>query len=318
MKKHLCILTVLIMLTLTLCSCNKDTQVTKQGFYFDTVINITVDKKHLPQAEEAFSMCSEMENTFSRTKEDSELYNINQNKISELSDDMYKVIDFSLSAAEKSDGAFDITVAPLCDLWNIKERTAPPTDSEISDSLKNVSYKNITLSPFSTGNSQIDLGAVAKGYAADCIRDLFVEKGINKAIIDLGGNVALIGEYTVGIRNPFEPDSLYARITLKDKSAVTSGAYQRYFEHNGTRYHHIIDPRTGKCANSGLASVTVISPSSMQADALSTAIYVMGEKGLSLCNKYPDTDALLITENGDIITTEGFEEKYSLVILDKQ
>lgn len=317
MKKHLCILTVLILLTL-LCSCKKDTQVTKQGFNFDTVINITVDKKHLPQAEEAFSLCSEMEDTFSRTKEGSELYNINQNKFSELSDNMYKVIDFSLSVSENSDGAFDITVAPLCDLWNIKERTVPPYDGEIADALENVGYKNITLSPFSTGNSQIDLGAVAKGYAADCIRDLFVKNGINKAIIDLGGNVALIGEYTVGIRNPFDPDSLYARITLKDKSAVTSGAYQRYFEHNGTRYHHIIDPRTGKCANSGLASVTVISSSSMQADALSTAIYVLGEKGLSLCNKYPDTDALLITENGDVITTKGFEEKYSLEILNKQ
>ncbi len=318
MKKQLCIFTMLILLALTLCSCKKDGQVTKQGFYFDTVINITVDEDRLTDAEEAFSLCTLMEDTFSRTKEGSELHSINTKKTSVLSHDMQTVLDFSMSVSEKTDGAFDITVAPLCDLWNIKERTTPPTDSEIADALKNVGYQNITLSPFSAGNSAIDLGAVAKGYAADRIRDLFVGNGVERAIIDLGGNVALIGEYTVGIRDPFNPDALYAKIILKDKSAVTSGAYQRYFEYKGTRYHHIIDPRSGKCAESGLASVTVISPSSMQADAISTAIYVMGEKGLSLCENYPDTDVLLITENGDIITTEGFEEKYSLTLFNKQ
>ena len=156
------------------------------------------------------------------------------------------------------------------------------------------------------------MGAVAKGYIADKLAEYFREKGVEKAIIDLGGNVVLIGEYKVGIRSPFNPEEIFATITAKDKSAVTSGAYQRYFEYEGKRYHHIIDPRTGYPSDSGIASVTVISPSSMQADALSTAIFVMGKDSISLCDIFPDTDAIIIMENGDVITTENFEKKYNL------
>ena len=188
---------------------------------------------------------------------------------------------------------------------------------------------------------------MAKGYIADRLAEKFKEKGIGNVIIDLGGNVAVLGEYTVGIRNPSSPDEVFATITLKDKSAVTSGAYQRYFEYEGKRYHHIIDPRTGYPSQSGLssvtvispsspavqvasvniidsrtgcpsesgiASVTVISPSSMHADALSTAIFILGEDALSLCDEFDDTDALIITDKGDVVTTDNFSEKYNLQI----
>ena len=158
------------------------------------------------------------------------------------------------------------------------------------------------------------MGAVAKGYIADKLAEYFKEKGVDNVIIDLGGNVEVLGEYTVGIRNPSSPDEVFATIKLKDKSAVTSGAYQRYFEYEGKRYHHIIDPRTGYSSRSGIASVTVISPSSMHADALSTAIFILGEEAISLCSEFPDTDALIITDDADIITTDNFEEKYNLSI----
>ena len=311
MKKLSVIFTVLTLI-LTATACKTSNTVTKQGFCFDTVINITVDKNNLSEAENAIAMCREFENTFSRTKKGSELYSLNSGETASPSAELLEVIEFSLDVSEKSDGAFDITVAPLCDLWNIKERTSPPEKEEIESVLTNVGYKKISLSPFSLSESRIDLGAVAKGYAADRIKSAFLEKGINSAIIDFGGNVVLIGEYTVGIRDPFNPDNLFASVVLKDKSAVTSGAYQRYFEYNGKRYHHIIDPRTGECADSGISSVTVICDSSMQADALSTAIYVLGAEGIELCEKFTDTDALLITDTGEIITTEGFEEKYKL------
>ncbi len=312
MKKHFIILLVLILAVTTLVACKNQSRVTRQGFFFDTVINITLNEDDIDSADEAFALCGELENIFSRTKEGSELWNLNSGKLTSLSPELKEVIEFSLTMSELTDGAFDITVAPLTDLWNVKERTTPPSDEEIENALRNVGYENISLSSLDIGSSTIDLGAIAKGYAADRIAESFRAQGVDEAIIDLGGNVILIGEYTVGIRDPFNPDSIYAKITVKDKSAVTSGAYQRYFDYEGTRYHHIIDPRTGKCADSGLASVTIISPSSMQADALSTAIYVMGKDGLSLCENFPDTDALLITENGDIITTDGFREKYSL------
>ncbi len=310
MKKFFLILLVLMLCISSFACDKKDEPLTKQGFFFDTVINITVDEKDMPAAEAAFTLCHELENTFSRTKNGSELHKINNQDISSLSTDMKKVLEFAFSISEMTDGAFDVTVAPLTDLWDIKKRTVPPTKEELDTALVNVGYKKVSLQPFESGSSSIDLGAVAKGYAADCVAKLLKEKGVKHAIIDLGGNVALIGEYTVGITNPFDKDSLFARITLKDKSVVTSGAYQRYFEYEGKRYHHIIDPRTGMCADSGIASVTIISPSSMQADALSTAIFVLGQDSISLCKSFADTDAFIIMENGDIITTEGFDQKY--------
>ena len=309
-------LTLIIALSL-FTSCGEETLVKKQGFFFDTVVNISLEEDNADKAEDVFTLCSDIEGIFSRTKKDSELWKLNNGKLDSLSPEMKEVLEFSLSVSKASDGAFDITVSPLIDLWNVKERTSPPTDDEIEEALTQVGYKNISLSPFKTNGCEIDLGAIAKGYAADKITEQLKNKGVENAIVDLGGNVALIGEYTVGITDPFTPDQLYAKIKVKDKSAVTSGAYQRYFEYNGKRYHHIIDPRTGECADSGLASVTVISESSMQADALSTAIFVLGKEGISLCKEFPDTDALLITNDGEIITTDGFEKKYSLELINK-
>lgn len=313
MKKVFIPLLLITMLFLSSCAGKK--RETLHTYAFDTIVNITVDKSDISYVYEALGMCSELENIFSRTLEESELSKINQKKVPTLSADMENVLDFSLSFSKLTDGAFDITIAPLTALWNIKERSAPPSESEIITAKEKVGYSNISLSPLDIKEAQLDLGAVAKGYAADKIVEHFRKNNVSDVIIDLGGNVALIGEYSVGIRNPDSPDSLFAKFTLKDKSAVTSGAYQRYFEHEGVRYHHIIDPRTGYSANSGLASVTVVSPSSMHADALSTAIYILGKDALSLCSHFPDTDAILITDNGEVITTDGFKEKYFLELL---
>lgn len=315
MKKYFILFFALIITLMALTGCKKEERVTKQSFFFDTVVNITVNEKDASKVTEAFSLCSDLENTFSRTKEGSELWNLNCGQADSLSEDMKSVLEFSLHMSELSGGSFDITVGSLVDLWDIKNRTAPPTDNEINSAKEHTGYTKVTLSPFSQGDTTLDTGAVAKGYAADRIIELLKEKGVESAIVDLGGNVALIGEFSVGIRSPFNPDELYAKIILKDKSAVTSGAYQRYFEHEGTRYHHLIDPRSGYCAESGIASVTVVSPSSMQADALSTAIFVSGKEGISLCENFDDTDAFIIMENGEVITTKGFEEKYSAEIL---
>ena len=307
---------LLLITVLLLSSCTEKKRETLHTYAFDTIVNITADKRDISYVQEALNMCSELENIFSRTLEGSELYKINQKRASSLSADMENVLDFSLFFSKLTDGAFDITIAPLTTLWNIKERTTPPSQSEITQAKEKVGYSNISLSPFDIKETQLDLGAVAKGYAADKLTEHFKKNNVSDVIIDLGGNVALIGEYSVGIRNPDSPDSLFAKFTLKDKSAVTSGAYQRYFEHKGVRYHHIIDPRTGYSADSGLSSVTVVSPLSMHADALSTAIYILGKDALSLCSHFPDTDAILITDNGEVITTDGFKEKYSLELYD--
>ena len=309
MKKIIC---ATLIISLIFCSCAKRRE-TVQGFAMDTVINITVNSKDKPFAEKALSICREQEKIFSRTNDESELSKVNNGEMPR--GELKKVIDFAFSVSEKSGGAFDATVKPLSDLWNFKERTVPPTEDEISDALKNVGYKKVNIENFDLGGTSLDLGAIAKGYTADKICEYFKEQGVNNAIIDLGGNVYVLGEFTVGIRNPFEPEKAFAKINLKDKSAVTSGTYQRYFEYDGKKYHHIMDAKTGYPARSGIASVTVISPSSMVADALSTAIFVMGEKGISLCGSFADTDCFIIMEDGSTKATVGFENKYNLKLI---
>lgn len=310
MKKILLIIIVCFVVFTSSCI-NGSKNVTRQTFALDTVINITTNKKDSGKINEAFTLLKEYENVFSRTKPESKLCLLNNGQ-GELTEDIEKVLSFSLEMSHLTNGAFDVTVAPLVDLWNVKERKAPPTEEEIETARSKTGYEAITLSPFSLGGKTIDTGAVAKGYIADKVAESFKNKGVESAVIDLGGNVVLIGEYKVGIRNPFSPDEVFATITVKDKSAVTSGAYQRYFEYEGKRYHHIIDPRTGYPSEGGIASVTVISPSSMQADALSTSIFILGKESISLCDNFPNTDALIIMENGEVITTENFEEKYEL------
>ena len=310
MKKYFLLLSLAFLL-LTGCKSTQE-RITKQSFAFDTVVSITADEKDKEHVDSALELCNEYENIFSRTSPESELYKINISAKKDLSPHMKNVVGFSLDFSEKTKGAFDITVAPLSTLWNVNSRKEPPTEAEVKVALSTVGYERLSLSPFSLNGAMLDLGAVAKGYIADKLAESFKEKGVDNVIIDLGGNIVVLGEYTVGIRNPSSPDEVFATIRLKDKSAVTSGAYQRYFEYEGKRYHHIIDPRTGYSAQSGISSVTVISPSSMHADALSTAIFILGEDALSLCNEFTDTDALIITDNGDVITTDGFDEKYNL------
>jgi len=315
MKKFIFFFIVIIPLLFS--SCATPQRVTRQSFAFDTVINITVDKKDSSLIIEAFSLCTGYEKIFSRTDAESELYKLNEGEITSPSEDIKKVSGLSLRISELTDGAFDITSAPLSDLWNVSERKIPPADAEIEKALSLTGYEKVSLNPFDLGGRALDMGAVAKGYIADRLVEFFKANNTDNVIIDLGGNVAVIGQYTVGIRNPFSPDEVFATLTLKDKSAVTSGAYQRYFEYEGKRYHHIIDSRTGRCADSGIASATVISGSSACADALSTAIFILGENGLSLADEFPGTDVLLIDDKGDVITTEGFTEKYNLVLTEK-
>lgn len=311
MKKFFSFITV-IFIVLTASSCSKsEKSVTRQTFSLDTVINITTSEKDSDKISKAFALLNEYEKIFSRTNPKSELYLLN-NGLANTNEDITQVLTFSLEMSRLTGGAFDVTIAPLVDLWDVKERKTPPTKAEVEESLILVGYDAVSVNPFNLSGRQLDMGAVAKGYIADKIADDFRKSGVKKAIIDLGGNVVLIGEYNVGIRDPFNPNEVFATISVKNKSAVTSGAYQRYFEYEGERYHHIIDPRTGYPSDSGIASVTVISPSSMQADALSTSIFILGKNSISLCDEFPDTDALIIMENGDIITTENFEEKYKL------
>lgn len=313
MKKITFLITTVILL-MCLCSCSKKDMATKQTFAFDTVVNISLEEKDIHLTDTVFKMCRDYEKLLSRTDPSSKLSELNSGKTDSVPEEIRDILEFSLKLSEITGGAFDVTVAPLMDLWNISERNIPPTDKEIEQVLPLVGYEKIDPESLTPKNASLDFGAIAKGYIADAVIEKLKEENVENAIVDLGGNVALIGEYKVGIRDPFNPGKVFATITLKDKSAVTSGAYQRYFEYDGVRYHHIIDPRTGKCADKEIASVTIVSNRSMYADALSTAIFVMGKDAVSLCEKYPGTDAFIIMENGETLTTDGFSEKYNLAL----
>ena len=225
--------------------------------------------------------------------------------------DVFTVLKKALEIAELTDGAFDPTIGPLVTLWGINtEHTHVPSQAELSKVLALIDYKKIILNEHNTTaflsseNMALDLGGIAKGYAADELVKILRSHAVKRAIIDLGGNVYVFGKkidgkpWNVGIKNPEAPsgEPLLA-LRIPEKSVVTSGVYERFFEQNGIRYHHILSGKTGFPVQNGLRSVTVISASSMTADALSTGCFVLGkEKGLALA-EWLGVDAIFIDDS---------------------
>lgn len=197
-----------------------------------------------------------------------------------------------------------------------------PTDEQISELLKNTGYEKIDLNENNVTvptNMQIDLGAVGKGYTGDLIVDILQENGVKSALLDLGGNIQTIGtkpdgtDWKLGLRSPFDEGS-FATLEVSDCAVITSGGYERYFVgDDGERYWHILDPKTGKPAHSGLVSVTIVGKEGRLCDALSTSLFVMGlDKAIELWKRHNDFEMILVTENGEIYLTEGLEENFLL------
>ena len=322
MKK---IISLLLLFTLTLCGCQSQfTPLSDKQFCLDTIVEITLyDSKSTDILNHCFDICNDLELVFSSTNEKSELYKINHsvNKLQEqtISDDLYAVIKEGLKYSELSKGQFDITIGSISTLWDFKKEIPElPQQDMIQENLQNVSYQNIILTTnkitYLNENTMIDLGAIAKGYIADKIKDYLLKENINNAIINLGGNVLCVGnknneQFMVGLTDPQEIDQSILTLSIDDLSVVTSGVYQRYFELNGQKYHHILNPQTGYSYENGLSSVTIISKTSLQADALSTVCFSLGkEKGIELLNSMDDVYGCFIDENNQISYSNGFEE----------
>lgn len=297
-------------------------------FMLNTICSITVyseenkDKTSEDLVNKAFDLCQTYEDTFSRTIEGSDIYNINNSGGAPVtvSDDTIEILETAKYFSELSDGAFDITTAPLSIRWDFEgENPSVPPDNEIQELLEKVDYTKIKID----GNTvtleapveAIDLGAIAKGYIADKLAEFLKDNGVTSAIISLGGNIYAIGEnaeekrpFNLGVQDPKSEDgSILGYLQLSDKSLVTSGDYQRYFMQDGKRYHHILDPKTGYPAESGLSSVTIISDSSVVGDALSTTCFVLGkDKGLELINSYDGVEAIFIDHDGNMYFSDGF------------
>jgi len=258
---------------------------------FDTVISVqifdSVDEDVLEGCEK---LCKKYDSMFSNKIEDSEISRINSaggNPV-EVSKETIKLIKKGIYYSEMSDGVFDITIAPVSNLWDFKAETPlVPSPEAIAEAVSHVNYENIIIRDntvkLTDPHAGIDLGAIAKGYIADRIKDYLEEEGVRHAMINLGGNVLAMGskldgsDYNIGIQKPFdETGEPITSVKISDKSVVTSGIYQRYFKADGKIYHHILDPNTGYPCENNLYSVTILTDSSLTADALSTTCFLLG------------------------------------------
>lgn len=267
-----------------------------------------------------------LEALFSVTVSDSGISQLNENAGSlpvDISDDTHAVLTKALEFTKLTDGAFNMNISPIVQAWGFAtdEGNRVPTDTEI-EALMPLTVSNGLVLEDDTAYLQevgmsVDLGGIAKGYTADRIVALLEDAGVTNGWISLGGNLYMLGTKTDGalwelaVQNPLDSTDYVGMISISDASVVTSGGYQRYFEEDGKTYHHIIDGATGYPAESGLLSVTIISENSTKADALSTALYVMGlEESLALWRVEQDFEAIFITEDGRVVATEGIAEQF--------
>ena len=272
---------------------------------------------------DALGLCDYYEHIFSRTLETSELYKVNTQQTTAISDELYELIELGLYYSQLSYGAFDITIGSVSRLWDFNTDTPDvPDSSAITDALAYVDYTKVSLSTDNDGTHHIsipdgyclDLGAIAKGYIADKIKAYLIDNGVERAIINLGGNVLCVGEksldnpFLIGIKKPFSEDSVpLVTLRLNNKSAVSSGNYERYFYQDGKLYHHILNPSTGYPYDNGLSDVTIISDASVTGDCLSTTCFALGaDKGLELIESLSGIEAMFVMSDGTIKYSSGF------------
>ncbi len=328
-------------LCLCLTGCGKQTtEAAAQIFAMDTVMEVAAYGEHAEQAVKSTEKrIEELENRLSRTKADSLVSGLNRDgSIRHLTYDYWNLIARAKEYRGATNGAFDITIAPVMDAWGFTgDSFRVPEQSELDELLKYVNSDEIQIQEepaysVTLGEGQaIDLGGIAKGYTSDLVEQTFRANGIESGKISLGGNVFVLGgkpdgsDWRVGIKDPRNESGLAAILSLRDAYAITSGGYERYFEENGKTYHHIIDPSTGYPADSGLLSVTVVAADNgpdwagagngAMCDAFSTALFVMGEEqALDFWrNGGYDFDLVLVTEDGRVVITAGLADRFEEV-----
>jgi len=279
-----------LFLLLAACS-HAENKTSRTEFVFGTVVTITVygdNKTAENTVDAAFARLAEIEGICSYTMPDSELSRLNASGSMTVSGELYALIEKSLDLCEETRGAFDITLGELIDLWG--EQTVP-SDGDIKAVLPYIGFENVVLSDnnaviFKNGHIKLHLGGIAKGYAADELVEIFGRFGVNGAVADLGGDILLYGDsprkdgvWRVGIADPLKESETADIISVKSGFVMTSGNYERYFEQNGVRYHHIFDRETGYPTVSGAASATVyagLDKSGLACDAYATALFAFG------------------------------------------
>jgi thiamine biosynthesis lipoprotein len=322
-RKILCYLMAAALLLCGGCSAEKELQkLSEVGFYLDTVITLTAYTEDEQILKDAMEECGRYEQMLSRTAEGSDVWRINhaEGNPVEVTDDTIAILQCAAKISELSGGAFDVTIAPVSTIWDFTSGNAAlPDAEEIAKAAELVDYTKLELE----GNTvklpagmMIDLGGIAKGYIADRIKDYLIGRGVEHAILSFGGNVIGIGAkpdgspWKVGIQDIDKPTGesmLVSRNT--GGSAVTSGIYERGFDLDGVRYHHLLSPFTGWPVQNELASVAIFSDSSMIGDALSTTAFVLGtEEGLKLIESLEGIEAVFIARDRTVTYSSGAEE----------
>ncbi len=332
---------VIVFSLLVLFSCSKGEvkePVSQSELLLGTVSRITLyDKQDGDIFKKGFERIQEIEERMDFHTTTSEIARINERGHSEpvkVSRDTFLVIERALEMARLSGGAFDPTVGPLVEAWGIGgDNPRRPPQGEIDYLLELIDYSKVRLNPqeltveLLKEGMKLDLGGIAKGYAADEVAKVLKESGVNSAIVNLGGNVLTVGvkpdgsNWRIGIQNPHTERGGHAMIiNVDEKTVVTSGPYERYFELDGIVYHHILDTKSGYPVVSDLLSVTIVTDESLYADALSTTLYSLGLKeGLALIDSLDGVEAIFIDTANNIYLSKGFEEGlYPYSISDSQ
>ena len=316
----------LILSLMILCSgCMKGKELPKLsevGFYLDTVIILTAYTDDDQVLKDAMEECSRYEKLLSATIEGSDIWRINHadGQPVEVSDDTMEVLRCAVRISELSGGAFDITIAPASSIWDFTSGEAVlPDPEEIARAAELVDYTKLELD----GNTvrlpagmMVDPGGIAKGYIADSVKAWLIDKGVKHAILSFGGNVVGIGtkpdgsDWKVGIQDIDKATGEYMLVSRNNGgSTVTSGIYERGFDLDGVRYHHLLSTETGWPVQNELASVTIFSDSSMEGDALSTTAFVLGtEEGTRLSEGLEGIEALFIARDRTVTMTSGAEK----------
>lgn len=325
-----CVLALALTLGLSACGGAAREPESLQIIAMDTAMTFTVYGQGAEQVlSDASLEMRRLEGLLSRTDPDSAVSRLNTAGSAAVGEEVCALLTVSAAYSQATGGALDITLAPVSNAWGFTtDHYQVPSPAALEALLTHVGMEHVTVAPPNAAldpGTQIDLGAIAKGYASDRIGELFRSAGVERGWAALGGNVLAWGTrpdgkpWEVGIQDPAHPDGgeLVGLLQLQDAYAVTSGSYQRYFEESGRRYHHILDPKTGAPAESGLVSVTVVADgqdgNGTMCDALSTALFVMGEEQAAAfwrSGAY-DFQMVLVTEDGRVLVTDGLADAFT-------
>lgn len=322
--RRLSILWAALLLLLTGCGTQGPPSHSVTVIAMDTVMTITAYGNSESALELAQRRILELDSLLSVTDPDSQIYQLNHAGSQSLSPDAASLLSQALELCRRTGGLLDLTIYPVVRSWGFTTgQYAVPDRDTIAQLLAKVDYTQVGFDPTTNTATlphgmELDLGSVAKGYTGDVLAALMAEHGVDSALLDLGGNIYAIGAkpdgsaWRIAIRDPLNPGSSLGVVSASNEVIITSGGYERYFEQDGVRYWHIIDPSTGFPARSGLSSVTIVGESGLYCDGLSTALFIMGMEGaLAYWRANRDFEAILVSDSGAITVTPGLSDRFS-------